>query len=113
MSKEAWSQEEELIAKDAFDKALNRELELLLSEVKYRIENTMDPAKIWEIQSYLDFRRKEIDRKFDFRYHLLLRVFGQLLAENLLSEPELAGLSVEKLDAIKTYSGYWTDIEED
>ena len=46
--------------------------------------------------------RKEIDRKYDYRYSRLTHVFGKLLHEGRLREEELRGLREDKLEAIRS-----------
>ena len=41
---------------------------------------------LWELEHYLTQTRKEIDRKYDYRYPVLPLVFGNLTREGRLSE---------------------------
>ena len=50
--------------------------------------------------------RKEIDRKYDYRYSRLTQVFGKLLHEGRLREEELRGLREDKLDAIRSLAKF-------
>jgi hypothetical protein len=59
-----------------------------------------EPANVWELEHYLTERRKEIDRKYDYRYSQLTQVFGRLLYEKRLREEELRGLREDKLKSI-------------
>jgi hypothetical protein len=52
------------------------------------------------LEHYLTQRRKEIDRKYDYRYSQLTHVFGRLLHEKRLREEELRGLREDKLKSI-------------
>jgi hypothetical protein len=61
------------------------------------------PADLWNLESYLTESRKEIDRKYDYRYSVLVGVFGRLVREGLLSEEELRGLGEDKLEFIRSY----------
>jgi hypothetical protein len=45
------------------------------------------------LEHYLTRRRKEIDRKYDYLYSQLTRVFGRLLHEDRLSEDRSARLT--------------------
>jgi hypothetical protein len=38
-------------------------------------------SDLWDLEHYLTQRRKEIDRKYDYRYSQLTHVFGRLLHE--------------------------------
>jgi hypothetical protein len=52
------------------------------------------------LERYLTQRRKDIDRKYDFRASRLTQVFGRLLYEGRLKEQELRGLEEDKLKSI-------------
>jgi hypothetical protein len=56
---------------------------------------------LWELESWLGERRREIDRKFDYRYSVLPHVFGALLSEGRISESDLQGLHSEKMQMIR------------
>jgi len=58
------------------------------------------------LEHYLTQRRKEIDRKYDYRYSELTHVFGRLLRESRLSEEELRGLREDKLKAIRSFAKF-------
>src|SRR5438876_12427899 len=55
---------------------------------------------------YLTERRKEIDRKYDYRYSQLTHVFGRLLYEGRLGEEELGGLGEDKLKSIRSFAKF-------
>ncbi len=71
-----WSAAEKAIARKGFDLALRRELEVVIREAKDRAAGIEQPSDLWELESYLTHRRKEIDRKYDYRYSILPLVFG-------------------------------------
>jgi hypothetical protein len=58
------------------------------------------------LEHYLTERRKEIDRKYDYRYSHLTDVFGKLLHERRLSEEELRGLREDKLKFIRSFAKF-------
>ena len=64
------------------------------------------PSDLWDLEHYLTQRRKEIDRKYDYRYSRLTHVFGRLLHENRLSEEELRGLGEDKLKSIRSLAKF-------
>jgi hypothetical protein len=51
-------------------------------------------------------RRKEIDRKYHYRYSQLTHVFGKLLYEGRLREEELRGLREDKLKSIRSVAQF-------
>jgi hypothetical protein len=59
-----------------------------------------------DLQEYLTQRRKEIDRKYDYRYSHLTQVFGRLLHETRVSEEELRGFSEDKLKTIRSFAKF-------
>jgi hypothetical protein len=102
-----WSRSEKAIARRAFDAALGRELHEVIQEAQRRVNQINDSADLWELEHYLTQRRKEIDRKYDYRYSELTNVFGRLLHEGRLSEEELRGLGEEKLRSIHSSASFF------
>jgi hypothetical protein len=98
-----WSREEKAVARKAFDRALQRELEAVVIEAKKRAAKIQQPSDLWDLERYLTDRRTEIDRKYEHKYSVLIFVFGNLIQQGMLSEQELQGLSQDKLDAIRRY----------
>ena len=63
-----WSKSERAIASKAFDAALERELHEVIQEAKRMASQIKQPSDLWDFEHYLTQRRKEIDRKYDYRY---------------------------------------------
>ena len=101
-----WSKSEKAIARQAFDAALKRELHELMEEAKEIAGQIKQPSDLWDLQEYLSQRRKEIDRKYDYRYSQLTQVFGRLLHEKRLREDELCGLREDKLKSIRSFAKF-------
>src|SRR5260370_36628138 len=101
-----WSRSEKVITRKAFDAALGRELHEVIQEAKKMASQIKQPSDLWDLEHYLTQRRKEIDRKYDYRYSQLTDVFGRLLHESRLSEEELRGLREDKLKAIRTFAKF-------
>ena len=99
-SEPAWSRSERAIARKVFDAALKRELQEVMRETKRMASQIEEPADVWGLERYLTQRRKDIDRKYEFRSSQLTRVFGTLLCEGRVSEEELRGLGEDKLKLI-------------
>jgi hypothetical protein len=95
-----WSKSEKTIARTAFDAALKREFHQVIQEAKQMANQIKEPADLWDLEQYLTERRKDIDRKYDYRYSQLTQVFGRLLYEGRVSEEELCGLCENKLKSI-------------
>ena len=96
-----WSKNEEVVARQAFDKAYERETIRLAYEVKEMANTIKTHEDIWELHDFLKEKRKEIDGKYDYRYSQLIFVFGRLLNEGWLEEDDLEGLNEEKITKIK------------
>jgi hypothetical protein len=101
-----WSRSEKAVARQAFDAALKRELHQLMQEAKEISGQINQPSDLWDLQEYLTQRRKEIDRKYDYRYSHLTQVFGRLLHETRVSEEELRGFSEDKLKTIRSFAKF-------
>ena len=62
-----WSRSEKVIARKAFDAALSRELHEVIQEAKQMASQITQSSDLWDLEYYLTQRRKEIDRKYDYR----------------------------------------------
>ena len=69
-----WSNSERAIARKAFHRALNQELQEVIEEVKQMAAAIKHPSELWELEHRLTQRRKEIDRKYEYRAKVPLRV---------------------------------------
>jgi hypothetical protein len=101
-----WSKSEKAIARTAFEAALERELQDVMQKTTQMANQIKEPAEVWELEHYLTERRKEIDRKYDYRYSQLTLVFGRLLYEKRLGEEELGGLREDKLKPIRSLAKF-------
>lgn len=102
MNYEKWSKKEKSIARAAFDKAYEKECNQIIGKLKEKSLKLSDPEDIWELHDYLSEIRKEIDEKYDYRYSVLIMVFAHLLKQQWLKIDDLEGLSVDKIDRIKS-----------
>jgi Photoprotection regulator fluorescence recovery protein len=71
-----WSRSEKTIARKAFDAALGRELHEVIQEAKKMASQIQQSSDLWDLEHYLTQRRKEIDRKYDFRGSRLTICWG-------------------------------------
>ena len=101
-----WSRSEKIIGRKAFDAALGRELHEVIQEAKKMASQIQQSSDLWDLEYYLTERRKEIDRKYDYRYSQLTQVFGRLLYEKRLREEELRGLREDKLKSIRSFAKF-------
>jgi len=101
-----WSRSERALARKAFDAALRRELHEVIQEAKKMASQIKQSSDLWDLEHYLTERRKEINRKYDYRYSQLTQVFGRLMHEKRLREEELRGLREDKLDSIRSLAKF-------
>ena len=81
-----WSRSEKAVGRAAFDAALGRELHEVIHKAKQMANQIQQSSDLWNLEHYLTERRKEIDRKYDYRYSRLTHVFGRLLCESRVRE---------------------------
>ena len=108
-----WSKSERAIARKAFDHALNQELQEVIQQAKQMAAEVKEPYGLWELEHHLTQRRKEIDRKYEYRGSRLRYVFGSLLHEGRLTEHDLRGLHEDKLEAIRSYADFLARVDVD
>jgi hypothetical protein len=101
-----WSRSEKALARKAFDAALGRELHEVIQKAKKMASQIQQSSDLWDLEHYLTQRRKEIDRKYDYRYSQLTLVFGRLLYEKRLGEEDLGGLREDKLKPIRSVAKF-------
>jgi cupin superfamily acireductone dioxygenase involved in methionine salvage len=101
-----WSRSEKIIARTAFDAALGRELHEVIQEAKKMASQIQQSSDLWDLEQYLTQRRKEIDRKYEYKYSQLTHVFGRLLHEQRLREEDLIGLQENKLKLIRSFAKF-------
>lgn len=65
------SDAEKAVARRAFYLALRKELEALIRDAKGRAAKIEEPSELWGLESWLTKRRREIDRRYDYRYSVL------------------------------------------
>jgi hypothetical protein len=104
-----WSRSEKAIARKAFDAALGQELHEVIQKAKRMASQIQQSSDLWDLERYLTQRRKEIDRKYDFRGSRLTDVLGRLLYENRLGEEDLRGLPEEKMKSICSFAQFLRD----
>ena len=96
-----WSASEKKIAQQVYETARLVELAEVVADCKARAAAASDVDDIWALQEHLFQRRRDIERKYDYRYSQLLHVFGRLLHEGRIRMERLDGLSEEKREFIR------------
>jgi hypothetical protein len=95
-----WTKKEKSIARKVFDKAFEKECVSVTEKLKNMINEVSSPDDLWEVRNYLSKTLKNIERKYDFRYSVLILVFAQLMKDGWIEENELIGLSGDKISKI-------------
>jgi hypothetical protein len=80
-----------------------------VQEAKRMANEIQKSSDLWDLEHHLTQRRKEIDRKYDFRGSRLTDVLGRLLYENRLGEEDLRGLQEEKMKSIRSFAQFLRD----
>jgi hypothetical protein len=96
-----WSPAEKKTAHKAFKTAYERECRAISAKLKEMMAGDSDPNYIWRVHDYLSEQRRDVDRKYDYRYSVLIQVFARLFDEGWLSEDDLSGLSPDKIQKIR------------
>jgi hypothetical protein len=106
-----WSRSEKALARKAFDAALGRELHEVIQEAQKMASQIKQSSDLWDLEHYLTERRKEINRKYDYRSSRLTHVLGALLREGRLGEEELRGLREDKLESIRSHAKFLAELD--
>jgi hypothetical protein len=106
-----WSHGEKKAARTAFDNALARETVSIRREVEALLKQSTEPNVIWDVHEFLSKKLRELQTKYDYRYSVLIGVFGRLLSEGWLTETDLAALSAEKLELIRRIAGLAKELD--
>lgn len=96
-----WSSTEKAIARKAFDRALQRELDAAIQSIKRMAAKISQASELWELERHLTQLRKQIDRKYEYKYSILPLVFGELVREGRLDAKDFQGLAEDKLAYIR------------
>ena len=96
-----WSHSEKIVARQAFEQALYAEERDLIREAKDRAAAVEEVSELWQLESWLTQRRREIERQYDYRYSVLPFVFTTLIQQGRLRESDLHGLALEKMELIR------------
>jgi len=103
---EGWTDSEQAIAREAFDRAYGRAVEQLVASVRSRASSLSSAETVWQLHDFLSIERHTIEGRFDFRLDGILFVFASLVKDSLLQIDELTGLEAEKLAKITAMSRF-------
>jgi hypothetical protein len=100
-----WSSTEKAIARRAFDRALQKELAAAIQSAKEMAKRITQASELWDLEHHLTQLRKELDRKYEYKYSTLILLFADLVRDGKLGSEDLRGLSEDKLRYILRYAG--------
>jgi hypothetical protein len=103
---EGWTDTEQAIAREAFDRAYHRAVQHLVAQVRAKADELVSAETVWQLHDYLSIERHTIEGRFDFRLDGILFVFASLVKDSLLQIDELNGLEAEKLAKILAMSRF-------
>lgn len=101
-----WTQVEKRIARRAFDSAYQQECLQIRGRAEKMLGTASTPRDIWILHDFLTEQRTQTDEKCDYRYSVLIWVFARLIREGWMAEDQLAGLSEDKLQAIRAFIAF-------
>ena len=100
-----WSSREKAIARRSFDRALQQELDAAIQSTKEMAAKIRRGPELWELEHHLTLLRKEIDRKYEYKYSTLVLFLADLVREGKLDVEDLRGLSEDKLRYVRQHAG--------
>jgi phosphoenolpyruvate synthase/pyruvate phosphate dikinase len=98
---DGWTDTEQAVAREAFDRAYNRAVQKLVAQVRAKADELDSADTVWQLHDYLS-----IEGRFDFRLDGILFVFASLVKDSLLQIDELNGLEADKLAKIVAMSRF-------
>jgi hypothetical protein len=99
-----WTESEQEIAQQAFDRAYERETKALIEHIRQGAGEVQRLDDIWSLHDFLSARRHDLDGKYDYRFSVLIFVFASLLKEGWLHLDDLTGLESDKIAKIRSLS---------
>lgn len=108
-----WSQSEKKIARQAYERALGKQLGTVIEKTRSRASRISQPGDLWDLEHWLTDQREEIDQIFDYRYSVLIQTFANLMNRRLLTEDDLQGLAPEKIAAISRSAQILSELDSE
>ena len=99
-----WSSTEKAIARRSFERALQQELNAAIQSTKEMAAKIRQASELWELERHVTQLRKEIDRKYEYKYSTLILVSADLIREGKLDSENLRGLSEDKVSYIRQHA---------
>jgi Photoprotection regulator fluorescence recovery protein len=95
-----WSETEQKVARRAFDRAYENEINTLVRVVREQTQAMSSSQDVWHLHDLLSSKRHELDGKYDYRYPGLIWVFAELVRDGWIQLTDLEGLDPGKLTKI-------------
>lgn len=102
----SWNPVEKKAARYAFDRAYAAQCKAILEKVRKMAAKASAPSDLWRVHHFLSEERKRTDELFDYRYSVLLQVFGVLVRDGWIRTDDLARLDDDKLERIKGWAKF-------
>ena len=78
---EGWTNPEQSVAKEAFERAYGRAVERLVTALRDRAAALHSAESVWQLHDYLSIERHTMEGRFDFRLDGILFVHETATAE--------------------------------
>jgi hypothetical protein len=101
-----WTDQEQAVARDAFELAYGRSTVALIEAVRRQVDTQQTVDALWQLHDFLSIQRHVIEGRFDFRLDGILFVFASLVKEGLLQLDELQGLDADKLGKVSAMARF-------
>ncbi len=95
-----WSPAEKKIARSAFDSAYRREMDDVKNIIYEKVIKIKANEDVWALEKFLSDCRKNMLKKYDYRYSQLIPVFYRLYKDGYLYPEDLEGLNNDKIKKI-------------
>ena len=100
LSQKQLSATEEKIAKQALQKAYEREISALMNNIRDRANSLNEIEDLWDLHDLLSTKRYEIDGKYAYDFSTIVFNFARLIKEKWLTIEDIQGLPSEMLSKI-------------
>ena len=102
----SWNRVEKKAARYAFDRAYAAQCNAILEKVRKMAAKASTPSDLWQVHDFLSEERERTDELFDYRYSVLLQVFGVLVRDGWIRLDDLVGLGDAKLERIRGWAKF-------
>jgi hypothetical protein len=81
---------------------MNGNILILPQRFAPKTDNLSKPKNICNLNNFINKKLKEIGKKYDYRYSVLILVFARLISDGWLDYNDLKGVAENKIDRIKS-----------